>query len=168
MYEKKNTCCFTGHRPMKLPWGARESDERCIELKAELAARLNAAYELGYRNFICGMAIGCDMYFAEAVLDLRETYPDVRLEAAIPCCSQPDKWSKKDRLRYNSLIDSADSVTVLQAEYTPDCMMKRNRYMVDRSSMLIACFDGRPGGTMSTILYAQRQGLTTLIIDIET
>ena len=167
MYAKENTCCFTGHRPMKLPWGSRESDPRCIELKAELAAKLEAAYQMGYRKFICGMAIGCDMYFAEAVLALRETYPDVYLEAAIPCGSQPDRWTKKDRLRYNSLIDQADKVSVLQTHYSPDCMMKRNFYMVENSSMLIACFDGRPGGTMKTLLYAQRQGLKTLIADIE-
>ena len=167
MYAKENTCCFTGHRPMKLPWGARESDPRCLELKSELAAKLEAAYALGYRNFICGMAIGCDMYFAEAVLALRENYPDVHLEAAIPCGSQPDRWAKKDRLRYNTLVDAADTVTVLQTYYSPDCMMKRNYYMVDKSSMLIACFDGRPGGTMSTVLYAQRQGLNVLICDID-
>ena len=71
MHLKENSCCFTGHRPMKLPWGMNEADARCLELKAELAARLEAAYELGYRHFICGMATGCDMYFAEAVIALR-------------------------------------------------------------------------------------------------
>ena len=167
VYQKENTCCFTGHRPMKLPWGANESDPRCLELKAEIAARLEGAYQQGYRKFICGMAIGCDMYFAEAVLALRECYGDVCLEAAIPCGAQPERWHKKERLRYNELIDRADEVNVLQVAYTPDCMMKRNKYMVDNSSMLIACFDGRPGGTMSTILYAQRSGLSVLICDIE-
>ena len=167
MDERAITCCFTGHRPMKLPWGMNESDPRCIELKAQLASMLEAAYEMGYRNFICGMAIGCDMYFAEAVLALREQHPDVRLEAAIPCGGQSEKWNKKDRLRYNHLIDSADEVKVLQIQYTPDCMMKRNFYMVDKSSLIIACFDGRPGGTMKTILYAQRSGLQTLICDVK-
>ena len=167
MYLKENSCCFTGHRPMKLPWGANENDPRCLELKSALAVKLDEAYARGYRNFICGMAIGCDAYFAEAVLALRDIYPNVRLEAAIPCGGQPDKWSLKDRQRYNRLIDAADTVTVLQTHYTPDCMMKRNQYMVDKSSMLIACFDGSPGGTMKTILYAQRQGLEVEILDIE-
>ena len=31
------TCCFTGHRPAKLPWGSDESDERCQALKLELS-----------------------------------------------------------------------------------------------------------------------------------
>ena len=38
--------------------------------------------------------------------------------------------------------------------------------MADRSSLLLACFDGCPGGTMSTILHARRQGLKTILIDI--
>ena len=166
MENKEISCCFTGHRPAKLPWGSREADPRCDELKKEIAQRLEGIYEAGYRHFICGMAIGCDMYFAEAVLYLRSLHPDITLEAAIPCGTQPDKWAKSQRERYNRLIDSCDSIKVLQIDYSPDCMQKRNRYMVDKSSLLLACYDGRPGGTMSTILYAQRQGLKTILIDI--
>ena len=106
------------------------------------------------------------MYFAEAVLELRSRHSDASLEAAIPCGSQPERWARKDRLRYNSIIDRCDSIKVLQTSYSHDCMMKRNRYMVDSSSLLLACYDGKPGGTMNTILYAERQGLKTIIIDI--
>ena len=151
---------------MKLPWGMNESDPRCLALKAELAARLEGLYELGCRRFLCGMAIGCDMYFAEAVLALREVHPELRLEAVIPFGDQPGRWNEKQRLRYNALIDRADSVTVLQTAYTPDCMMRRNRYMVDRSGILLACYDGRPGGTMQTILYAERCDLRVILIEI--
>jgi uncharacterized phage-like protein YoqJ len=144
-----------------------ENDPRCLSLKQELEARLSAAYELGYRHFLCGMAIGCDMYFAEAVLKLREDHPDVTLEAAIPFGDQPGRWGQAQRRRYNTLIDQADKVTVLQYGYTPDCMMRRNRYMVDRSSLLLACYDGRPGGTMNTILYAEREGVKVIVVEIE-
>ena len=167
MDEREKTCCFTGHRPQKLPWGMNEKDPRCVELKLELAARLEALAALGYRNFLCGMALGCDMYFAEAVLALRERWPDVRLEAAIPFGDQPGRWNEEQRRRYNRLIDAADKLTILQVHYTSDCMQRRNRYMVDRSSLLLACYDGRPGGTMNTILYAERSGVKTIIVDIE-
>ena len=166
MDDRESTCCFTGHRPMKLPWGMNENDPRCLELKLELAARLEALYALGYRSFICGMALGCDMYFAEAVLALREAHGDVQLEAAIPFGDQPGRWSAEQRRRYNRLIDAADKVTVLQIGYTSGCMMRRNRYMVDRSSLLLACFDGRPGGTMQTVLYAERSGRRVILLEI--
>ena len=167
MADREHSCCFTGHRPQKLPWGMNEDDPRCISLKAELDARLTAIYELGYRHFLCGMAIGCDMFFAEAVLKLKEQHDDVTLEAAIPFGDQPGRWGQALRRRYNGLIDSADKVTVLQYGYTPDCMMRRNRYMVDRSSLLLACYDGRPGGTMHTILYAERSGVKVIVVDID-
>lgn len=160
------SCSFTGHRPTKLPWGANEKDPRCLALKEELYCSLQGIYEAGYRHFICGMAIGCDMFFAEAVLRLQKEHPEITLEAAIPCGSQPDRWAKPLRERYNALLDKCNCVKVLQLNYTPDCMQKRNQYMVDNSSLLLSCFNGRPGGTMNTILYAQRQGLKTIIIDV--
>jgi uncharacterized phage-like protein YoqJ len=145
----------------------RETDPRCVALKDQIAATLDGIYETGYRRFICGMAIGCDMYFAEAVLALKDLHGDVTLEAAIPFGDQPGRWNEKQRRRYNSLIDRADRVTVLQTVYTSDCMMRRNRWMVDRSSILLACYDGRPGGTMNTILYAGREGVKVIVVDIE-
>ena len=84
MAQREQTCCFSGHRPAKLPWGGNEADERCLALKGELAAHLETLYAEGYRHFICGMALGCDMYFAEAVTALRDVHDDVTLEAAVP------------------------------------------------------------------------------------
>lgn len=164
--DKEITCCFTGHRPSKLPWGQNENDLRCIAVKQELASRLEGVYETGFRHFMCGMAIGCDMYFAEAVLNLRDRHPDVSLEAVIPCGTQPDRWAKPLRMRYTSLLDRCDSVKVLQIMYSRDCMMRRNKYMVDNSSLLLGCFMGIPGGTMNTIVYAERSGLKVVLIEI--
>jgi uncharacterized phage-like protein YoqJ len=152
---------------MKLPWGMNENDPRCLRLKEELDARLEAVYESGYRHFLCGMAIGCDMYFAEAVLALRQRHPDLVLEAAVPCDSQADRWNRPQREQYADLLGQCDLVTYVSHLYSPGCMMKRNQYMIDSSSLLLACFNGRSSGTMSTILYAERQGVQTIILDIE-
>ncbi len=160
------TCCFSGHRPAKLPWGMDESDPRCISVKEELAARLQGIYEAGYRHFICGMAAGCDLYFAEAVLALRRRCPDVTLEAAVPCEGQAEGWSPALRQRYQALVADCDEVTVLQHHYTPGCMQRRNRYMVEHATLLLACFDGQPGGTMNTILLARRSGCRTICIEL--
>ena len=48
--DREQTCCFTGHRPEKLPWRYDESDPRCVELKGRLAAALGDAYGKGKRH----------------------------------------------------------------------------------------------------------------------
>ena len=46
-------------------------------------------------------------------------------------------------------------------------MNRRNRYMVDRSSLLLAVYDGIPqGGTMNTLAYAMRKGVQTVIVPV--
>ena len=36
------SCCFSGHRPGKLPWGDDEGDRRCLALK-EPVLRITAS-----------------------------------------------------------------------------------------------------------------------------
>ena len=74
------SCCFTGHRPAKLPWRHDEDDPRCVALKRRIRDAVEAAYAEGYRHFLCGMAMGCDLYLCECVLALREGHPDVSVE----------------------------------------------------------------------------------------
>lgn len=166
MQEKALTCTFTGHRENKLPWRGNEDAPECIALKARIADAVQAVYASGIRHFICGMATGCDMYFCEAVLALRACHEDVTLEAAIPWEGQASGWSAALKARHSRLIEDCDFYTLVQTNYTPDCLIKRNRYMVDSSGVIIAAYSGQPGGTMSTLLYALRQGLEIIELTI--
>ena len=163
--DREQACCFTGHRPEKLPWGTNETDSRCLLLKKKIRDAVEAAYGEGIRHFICGMARGCDFYFAEEVLALRKEHPDVVLEAAIPCAGQSASWSSAHRLRWSAIVEQCDKKTVMQEFYTPDCMLRRNRYMVDRSSLVIAVYDGSNGGTRRTLEYALMQKVPFVDID---
>ena len=164
---REHTCAFTGHRPEKLPWREDESDPRCLALKKRLDEAVEDAYAQGNRHFMCGMARGADFYFCESVLALRRRYPDITLEAVIPCEEQAAHWRERERERYFSLVEQCDHETMVQRHYDKGCMLRRNRYMVDRASLLIAVYDGMLGGTMYTLTYAMRQGLDVVTLDIE-
>ena len=164
MPARQESCCFTGHRPGKLPWGHREQDPRCLDLKKRIKDAIEAAYEEGYRHFLCGMAMGCDLYFCEEVLALRQGHPEITLEAAIPCPTQAQAWPAQQRQRYERLVAACDLETMVSSQYTPTCMQRRDRYMVDHASLLIAAFDGSAGGTRYTMEYAMRRGLQ--IVDL--
>ena len=164
MRARQESCCFTGHRPGKLPWRYNEFDPRCLRLKRRIADAVELAYAQGFRHFLCGMAMGCDLYFCEAVLALRERHPDVTVEAAIPCPTQADAWPPAQRERYDRLVAACDFETMVSGQYTSTCMLRRDRYLVDHASLLIAAFDGTSGGTRYTVEYALNQGLA--IVDL--
>lgn len=46
-------------------------------------------------------------------------------------------------------------------------MNKRNKYMVENSSVIIACYNGKPSGTGSTIRFAKENGCNVRIINPE-
>ena len=163
----KKSCCCTGHRPkgFPFPYGADKQKHnaylKALKDKIELAV-----CRYGITNFISGMAIGADLDFAETVLKLRNIYP-ITLECAIPCKNQTLKWSAKDVLRYQSILNSADEINLISERYTPECMLKRNRYMVDKSELVIAVFNGvQSGGTWYTVKYADSKNKRVELIDL--
>ena len=164
MRARQESCCFTGHRPGKLPWRYNEFDPRCLKLKRRIADAVELACEQGFRHFLCGIAMGCDLYFCEAVLALRERHPDVAVEAASPWPTQADAWPPAQRERYDRLVAAGDFETMGSGQYTATCMLRRDRYLVDHASLLIAAFDGTSGGTRYTVEYALNQGLA--IVDL--
>lgn len=166
MRAKQESCCFTGHRPDKLPWQYDETDPHCVSLKRRIADAIESAYAEGFRHFLCGMALGCDLYFCESVLALREKYPNITIEAAIPCPTQASAWPPGEQERYRRLVAACDAETMVSTHYTPYCMLRRDRYMVDHASLVIAAFDGTPGGTRYTIEYAMKRGVTVVDLPI--
>ncbi len=159
------TACFTGHRSQKLPWRFNEEDMRCKEMKETLRFEIEMAIRRGYKTFLCGMALGFDMICAETVIDLKREYNGIKIIGALPCKTQDIKWFPKDRERYRKLLGQLDGIRCIYDEYIgAECMLERNRFMVNNSSLLIALFNGLEGGTKSTIDYARKQGLELVII----
>ncbi len=120
--------------------------------------------EQNVRHFISGMALGVDTWAAGIVLKLKEIYPDVTLECAVPCRGQEKRWNKADREVYAGILAKADKVTVLQEHYTPFCMQLRDAYMVDMADIVLAVWNGRKGGTAYTVTCARKRGRTIIIL----
>lgn len=168
---KIKTCCVTGHRPNGFLWNY--NDKNCEEHKKYLKTIFDKIRNLveneKCENFISGGALGVDMDFAEIVIVLRDhLYPQIKLEIAVPCAEQDIRWKFADKVRYNSICESADKITILSKNYTRFCMQKRNEYMVDKADLVLAIWNGKEnGGTYNTIAYAKSQNKPIDIIQIE-
>ena len=101
------SCAFTGHRPAKFPWKYDETDSRCVALKAVLAEQIAALVNIGFTQFLSGMAEATDTWSALSVLDLREKNPAIKLHCILPCKEQADKWAASSRDLYHSVLDRA-------------------------------------------------------------
>ena len=152
MDNAEKTCCFTGHRPKKL-----HTDEEMI--RKELKAKIAEAIEAGYSTFISGMAFGVDLWAAEIVLDLKKDRQDLHLICAFP-------FQKKNYTAEEiRVMNAADLVEHVSEQYLPTGYHLRNQWMVDRSSRVIAVFNGSPGGTERTIEYAKQKGKEIVLIE---
>ncbi len=164
----EKTCCFTGHRPSGLPFKYNEKDPRCIELKNRIRFNITRLItENGVTNFITGMAMGIDIFAAEEVLKLKNMFPNIKLICAIPCPNQTDGWNSYWCQRYDDILSKASESIVLSQEYSKACMHIRNRYMVDNSNYIIAVWNGKNGGTSSTLKYAEKKNRKITIINPE-
>lgn len=110
-------CAFTGYRPQKIPFGFDETDPRCIDFKKRVQATIQTLYDMGYRHFISGGALGMDMFAAEAVVELRKQHPEVILEMVSPFDDQASKWPEEYRARHDLLFELADITTATSHIY---------------------------------------------------
>ncbi len=150
--KRRRTCCFTGHRPAKLT--APEQ-----EVRQWLEAEIDRAVADGYTDFITGCAMGVDIWAGQIVLRKREENPALRLIAASPWPETASKWNPVWKRQYEDLIRRADETVMVCGFYHAGVYRQRNIWMVERSSRLIACYNGAPGGTRFTVLYALNHGV---------
>jgi len=157
LYMREKTCCFTGHRELPTGWDLQE-----------LAARLEKAVivqiEKGVQFFGTGGARGFDALAARTVLKLKQKYPDIKLILVLPCLTQTRGWPARDVEEYERIKVQADKVVYISQEYTKGCMFKRNRHLVDNSSVCICYLTQSSGGTAYTVSYAKGQGLEVINI----
>ncbi len=139
----EKACAFTGHREIL--------DE--IDLEA-LAATIKGFIKEGKNIFLCGMAMGFDLIAADVVLSLKKDFPGIRLIACVPCPFQQKNFPAEERKKYERILPLCDEVKRLSKTYFKGCMLARDRFMVDNSSVLIAYGRKNEGGTFYTLNYA--------------
>jgi len=152
------TVGFTGSRPQKLGgfilpnpiynYVCQQTEKLLLELKPD--------------KCISGLALGFDQYAAFICTKLKIPYI-----AAIPFKNQDAVWSDPQKKIYKSLLSkSYQQVIVSEGDYAAYKMQLRNQYIVDNSDIMIACYDGKPGGTNNCVNYAKSKNKQIIYITI--
>lgn len=137
----------TGHRPNKLGGYDIYAHKKLIDFAKERLIEYQPS------TIISGMALGWDTAIAEAAVDL-----DIPFHAYIPFRGQELRWPIATRATYNALLKKAQFVRVCSdGDYSPRAMQIRNQCMVDACDLLLALWNGTPGGTANCVAYAVHQ-----------
>lgn len=149
----------TGHRPDKL---LREYDMRG-PLSNWISEQFERVME-EHKPEVCisGMALGVDMIFAATALHRK-----IPVLAAIPFEGQETKWPDASQRTYWSILNHplVERKYVCEPGYSSFKMQVRNQFMVDTCNMLIAVWDGTPGGTANCVKYASTTNRNTIFIN---
>lgn len=157
---RAQTCCFTGHRDIP------QDQEQ--EIRRRLEGVLRCLIEKGIRYFGSGGARGFDLMAADVVLQLKKEFPHIRLIMVLPCRDQTRGWKGEDIRHYERILTQADKVVYLQEKYSPGCMQKRNRHLVDHSSVCVAYCTRNTGGTAYTVRYAFEKDVKIIRVNVDT
>lgn len=149
MDKKSRTACFTGHREIR---GSVEALEERVHQIVE------GLIQEGYCYFGAGGARGFDAIASKVVLELKQQHTHIHLILVLPFYNQYEKekgWTAYEIAEYQELKQKASKVVHLQEQYSSGCYYRRNRHLVDFSSVCIAYQYKETGGTAYTTNYAK-------------
>lgn len=151
---RKQTACFTGHRPNKYGDYDIKHEKNKPIIKALINAIELAITQENVNRFISGGALGVDTLAFFSVHKLKEKYPYIKNILSVPFESQDNKWSAEQKKWYRKMLELADEIVfvdtldeyklkdVTAGEYHQAKLQKRNEHMVDHSYVVIAFWDG--------------------------
>ena len=121
----------------------------------------------GADTFYTGCALGIDLWAADIVLLLKQTWPELRLICVRPYEQQGKNFSGEDWYHYQTVLHAADEVICLSPRYYRGCYRDRNRYMVNHTQRLIAIVTDMHSGTGQTIGFARKAGHEVCILSLD-
>lgn len=132
--------------------------EPISEMERRLTRTVKSLIQKGYLYFGTGGARGFDALASEVVLKLKATYPQIHLILVLPFDEQYSyerNWTWAEIDQYHRLKEQASKVVVLAAGYTSGVYYRRNRHLVDNSSVCVAYMTRVNSGTSYTVNYAK-------------
>ena len=146
------SCCVSGHRRMQGDLDVNKLKQTFLQLIDD-----------GVDTFLVGMALGFDALCFRILEEIRNT-KNIKIIACIPCKNQDYKYTESQRQEYQRMLKSANEQVWVGDVYTPYCMHKRNRFMVDNSYCLVAYLRQDKSGTNTTVRYAKELGRKIILL----
>lgn len=139
----------TGYKPMELNI-FNEDDERIEIIKYALQQRLINFIEDGVKWVLISGQMGIEMWAADVVLDLKDTY-EIQLGVFPPFENQATRWPAQLQQKYEELTFTADHFQpIYKGDYRGPFQFKaKDKWLVEKSDASLILMDEEfPGSTV--------------------
>ena len=100
----------------------------------------------------------------EILLDLKKEYKHIKIIVLLPSWSVDLGLSPIQQERCKKIIDQCDKTIVMRGQYAPPNINIRKLWMIEHSSICIACWQGGQCYTKQTIDLAKEKGCKIRIL----
>ena len=133
-------------------------------LKVDLENKIVKSIQDGYS--VTGMAPGIDLWAGCIVLQLKDRFPGIKLIAAVPYPEFRERRNDEWKGKYDRILSGADCIQIIWPTPSAAAYQRRNEWMVDHSSKVIAVYNGKASGTRNTIHYAKERNIPIKYINV--
>lgn len=142
-----NVLYVTGYQPRELNIYS-PNDKKVEIIKYALQKRLLAFIEEGLEWIMISGQLGVEMYAAEIVLELKESY-EIKLAVIPPFENHESRWPEGLQEHYYYIAEQADFVeTIYQGEYKGPYQFKaRDKWILEKSDACLMVVDEDTAGS---------------------
>ena len=148
--KKKKTCCVISNDFCNFNYLFLTKTKKEEINKKFSEALLKIKEKMGVTNFIMGLEEGAELVSAEQLL-IKE---DCSLECALAFEEQASSYSERERERFFSILEKCNKITLTSLKRDFGCKNKRDRYMIDKSDIILCFWDKYSPYTGELLQYA--------------
>ncbi|MEW9698378.1 DUF1273 domain-containing protein [Paenibacillus sp. SI8] len=118
-------------------------------IKKSIQKKLNSLLDEGLEWVIVSGQWGVELWAAEAALELKRTYKELKVAVITPFLEQEEKWSEEKKNIYSSVIGRADYVnSVTKTKYEGPWQFKeRDKFLLRNTDGIILVYDEETEGS---------------------
>jgi len=118
-------------------------------IKKAIKKKLIALMDDGLEWVIVSGQWGVELWAAEAALELKETYGQLRLAVITPFLEQDEQWSEEKQTYYRQILQRAEYVnSVTKSKYVGPWQFKeKNKFLLRNSDALLLLYDEEKEGS---------------------
>lgn len=161
-----DTCCFVAPALIDIPGVPKAEDTFCSKLIIKIVLEIEGQIKNGCHHFLTGLTSEAELWFAEAVLDIKRVHAedDLHLHIVLPPNITGSKLVQEYASLTERILKQADTLITLPPEPDTNDDQLHMQYFLKQAKHMIIIIEGNDAPINALIECACNRGLPVSII----